>query len=88
MFLRCGAVPCGPICPECVLAGPRGARRRLIDRFRERVEEPEGASGLRKAERAGPYRVLTEVKAATLAESDSFPLAAREAAVRELREKR
>ena len=75
----------GEICPECVLAGPAGAagkvRKRLASVGRsggEPVEEVERTSWVRRMER----------RAHLLEETPSFSLAARQAAVRETRERR
>jgi hypothetical protein len=75
----------GEICPECVLAGPAGAagkvRERLgaMGRNEGAPEEPGG--------RASWVRLL-ERRARLLEATSSFPLAARQAAVRETRERR
>jgi hypothetical protein len=75
----------GEICPECVLAGPACAAGRVLERLRamhrdERAsDEPEG--------RTSWVRVLSR-RARLLEETTSFTLAARQAAVRETRERR
>jgi len=75
----------GEICPECVLAGPAGAAGRVRERLgamhrNERAsDEPEG--------RISWVRVLSR-RARLLEETTSFTLAARQAAVRETRERR
>jgi hypothetical protein len=75
----------GEICPECVLAGPAGAagkvRKRLgaMDRNEGASDEPKG--------RTSWARLLSR-RARLLEETPSFSLAARQAAVRETRERR
>lgn len=88
MQLRCGDLLYGAICPECVLQGPKGAAKRLKDRLVERKDETSGDWGHQEGKRIGSLHVLIVRKAAALEEAESFPLAARQAAVRELREKR
>jgi len=78
----------GTICPECVLRGPKGAAKRLNDRLLARMDEPSGALRRSGWKKIGRLQVLTALKVAALEETDSFPLEARQAAVRELREKR
>jgi hypothetical protein len=75
----------GEICPECVLIGPDGAAAKIRDRLgamrrfeNEAVEGMERTSWGRRMER----------RARLLEETPSFPLAARQAAVRETRERR
>lgn len=86
--LRDGALFYGTICPDCILQGPNGAARRMENRFRLRVEGSPGASRGRGRKRIDPLPALISLKIAALAGIGSFPLAARQAAVRELREKR
>ena len=75
----------GEICPECVLAGPAGAagkvRGRLgtMGRKDQSPHEPKG--------RTAWVRLLSR-RARLLEETPSFSLAARQAAVRETRERR
>ena len=75
----------GEICPECVLVGPTGAaakvRGRLggMSRNEEEPDEPE--------RRTSWVRMLSR-RARLLEETPSFPLAARQAAARETRERR
>jgi hypothetical protein len=88
MQLREGGLPFGTICPECVLQGPKGAARRLKDRFLARTGEPSGALPRGGRRRIDLLQVLMALKAAALEGAESFPLEARQAAVRELREKR
>ena len=88
MQLRDGDLLYGTICPECVLRGPKGAARRLRDRLVERMDEAPDPWGRRGGRRIGSLHVLIALKAAALEEAESFPLAARQAAVRELRGKR
>ena len=85
MRLFSGGTLEGEICPECVLAGPAGAARKVRERLasvgRSRgapVEEVEHASWVR----------LLDRRAHLLEETPSFSLAARQAAVRETRERR
>lgn len=89
MQLHEGGLLYGTICPECVLQGPKGAARRLKERFMARADEPSGAALLRGGRRRiDLLQVLMALKAAVLEGAESFPLEARQAAVRELREKR
>ena len=75
----------GEICPECVLAGPAGAagkaRERLgaMGRNEGAPDEPEGRTS---------WTLLLSRRAHLLEETPSFSLAARQAAVRETRERR
>ncbi|RJP24702.1 MAG: hypothetical protein C4529_02355 [Deltaproteobacteria bacterium] len=75
----------GDICPECVLAGPAGAAAK-VRAF---------AAGRRGDAGAGPggedrtsWERRMEKRAQSLEGTASFPLAARQAAVRETRERR
>lgn len=75
----------GEICPECVLAGPSAAAGKVRERLasvdssdHELCEEKERPSWIRRMER----------RARLLEETPSFSLAARQAAVRETRERR
>lgn len=86
--LRDGTFLFGTICPDCILEGPNGAARRMEDRFRLRMERSPGALRRRGRKGIDPLRALISLKISALAGIRSFPLAAREAAVRELREKR
>jgi len=75
----------GEICPECVRAGPAGAagkvRKRLASVGRS------GGAPVEEMERASWIRLLDR-RAHLLEETSSFSLAARQAAVRETRERR
>ncbi len=75
----------GEICPECVLIGPAGAAAKI----RKRLAAAGGTGGapVEGTERASWIRLL-ERRARLLEETPSFPLAARQAAVRETRERR
>ena len=75
----------GEICPECVLAGPAGAAGKIRGRLGA-IGRYEGAPD-EEAERASWIRLL-ERRAHLLEETPSFSLAARQAAVRETRERR
>ncbi|PWB66391.1 MAG: hypothetical protein C3F14_04135 [Deltaproteobacteria bacterium] len=86
--LRDGPLLFGAICPECVLHGPKGAAGRLRDRFFDRWGEPSAPHGRRNDRRIDSVRVWMALKAASLEAAGSFPLEARQAAVRALREKR
>src|SRR5512146_647318 len=88
MQLRDGPLLFGAICPECVLHGPEGAAGKLRDRFFDRMEEPSASVRRRKGRRVDPVQVWIALKAASLEATGSFPLEARQAAVRALREKR
>jgi hypothetical protein len=85
--LREGDLLYGVLCPECVLLGPKGAARRLKDRLMEHADGPPYASG-RRGKAIDSYQMLLARKVAALEDAESFPLEARQAAVRELREKR
>ncbi len=75
----------GEICPECVLIGPDGAaakiRERLeaMDRNHGAMDEPRGHAS---------WAWLLGRRALLLEETPSFSLDARQAAVRETRERR
>jgi hypothetical protein len=85
--LRDGDLLYGVLCPECVLQGPKGAARRLKDRLMEMAGRPSCPSGCRGTE-IDSFQKLLARKVAALEDAESFPLEARQAAVRELREKR
>ena len=85
MRLFSGGTLEGEICPDCVLAGPVGAAGKV----RERIAAG-GRSGRAPAEgveRASWIRLLRR-RALLLEETPSFSLDARQAAVRETRERR
>jgi hypothetical protein len=86
--LRDGPLLFGAICPECVLHGPKGAAGKLRDRFFDRMGDPSVPCGRRKGRGIDPVQVWIALKAASLEAAGSFPLEARQAAVRALREKR
>jgi hypothetical protein len=75
----------GEICPECVLAGPAGAAGKVRERLEE-MHRNEGAPDEPKG-RTSWVRLLSR-RARLLEETRSFSLAARQAAVRETRERR
>jgi hypothetical protein len=75
----------GEICPECVLAGPAGAAGKVRERH-VATGRNEGAPG-EPTGRASWDRMLSR-RARLLEETPSFSLAARQAAVRETRERR
>lgn len=85
IWLAVGSRVHGEICAECVLRGPRGAAARLRERLRVReamridAEERCGSAGW-AGWMADRLRLLESV--------GSFPLPARQAAVREMRERR
>ncbi len=88
MWLSDGRRLHGEICPDCILRGPRGAADSLA---RLLADMREGISGTRKpsgkgAEGAWERHVLRRL--AILEGMESFSLEARQAALRELREKR
>lgn len=85
MRLFCGGALEGEICPECVLAGPAGAAGKVRERLAS-VNRSEHGTGEKK-ERASWVRRM-ERRARLLEETASFSLAARQAAVRETRERR
>jgi len=85
MRLFSGGALEGEICPECVLAGPAGAAGKVRERLSAAVR---GAGRpVEGAERASWIRLLDR-RARLLEETPSFSLAARQAAVRETRERR
>jgi hypothetical protein len=75
----------GEICPECVLAGPAGAAGKVRELLEEK-DRNEGASVEPKG-RASWVRMLSR-RARLLEETPSFSFSARQAAVRETRERR
>ena len=75
----------GEICPECVLAGPAGAAGKVRGRL-DPVDRSENEPDEEK-ERTQWVRLLSR-RARLLEETPSFSLAARQAAVRETRERR
>lgn len=75
----------GEICPECVLAGPSGAAGKVRERL-EAMHRNEGVLEEAKG-RTSWVRMLSR-RARLLEETPSFSLAARQAAVRETRERR
>lgn len=75
----------GEICPECVLAGPADAAGKVRERLGA-MSRNEGAPDEPKG-RASWARLLTQ-RARLLEATPSFSLAARQAAVRETRERR
>ena len=75
----------GEICPECVLAGPAGAAGKIRERLGG-MHRDEGATDKPKG-RASWVRFLSR-RARLLEETPSFSLGARQAAVRETRERR
>lgn len=85
MRLFDGEEPVGEICPECVLVGPAGAAAKIVGRIGA-MERGEGAVGDPKGRTAWARRLSR--RARLLEETPSFPLAARQAAVRETRERR
>ena len=75
----------GEICPECVLAGPRGAAAKV----RGRLAGTGGDARTTDArEEGGAWPRLLLRRACLLDATPSFSLAARQAAVRETRERR
>ena len=75
----------GEICPECVLAGPTGAAAKVRERI-VGTGRNEGAPNDPK--RRTSWTRLLARRARLLEETTSFPLVARQAAVRETRERR
>ncbi len=75
----------GEICPECVLAGPAGAAAKVRKRLASVGRS--GGGPVEEMERASWIRLLDR-RAHLLEETSSFSLAARQAAVRETRERR
>lgn len=85
MWLAAGDLLHGEICAECILRGPLATADRLRERIRERAETGFGGENRGAADEwvewmNGRVRLLESI--------GSFPLAARQAAVRELRERR
>jgi hypothetical protein len=85
MRLFHGDILDGDICPDCVLAGPAGAAAKVRERLAALRKESEYDGGGRKR---SPLVRRMERRARLLEETPSFPLAARQAAVRETRERR
>jgi len=83
--LAVGGLLHGEVCPECILRGPRGAAERLRKRIRER-EEPR--PDRRKGTPSEGWSGWMTGRARHLETMECFPLAARQAAVREMRETR
>lgn len=77
IWLRAGRRLHGEICAECILKGPAGAAAGL----RERIKKSPGTPG-------GTWERWMEERAGILESMESFPLAARQAAAREMRERR
>jgi hypothetical protein len=75
----------GDVCPECVLMGPAGAAARIRGRVRPHGET--GGDAVDGVDRTYWVRCM-ERRARLLEETPSFSLAARQAAVRETRERR
>jgi hypothetical protein len=75
----------GEICPECVLAGPAGAAAKIRERL-EAMDRNHGATDEPRG-RTSWARLLGR-RALLLEETPSFPLDARQAAVRETRARR
>jgi len=75
----------GDICPDCVLAGPAGAAAKIRARLTALRKESGEGGGERK--RVSLVRLLSR-RARLLDGTPSFSLAARQAAVRETRERR
>jgi hypothetical protein len=75
----------GEICPECVLAGPAGAAGKV----RERLELVDRSDHVPDKEKERTrWVLLLSRRVRRLDETPSFSLAARQAAVRETRERR
>ena len=75
----------GEICPECVLTGPAGAAGKIRGRFGAMCGKDPSSRGRRGG--ASLERMLSR-RARLLEGTPSFSLAARQAAVRETRERR
>jgi hypothetical protein len=75
----------GDICPDCVLLGPAGAAEKVRGRLAALREEEQGT--VPSGRRTSLIRLLSR-RARLLEGTPSFPLAARQAAVRETRERR
>lgn len=86
--LRLGDAFHGEICAECVLKGPAGAAKVLRERIRERAPRSAGPLTPREAGAVRSWRSWMERRVAALERARAFPLAARQAAVGELRERR
>lgn len=85
MRLFHGEILDGDICPDCVLTGPAGAAAKIRARLTALREEGGERGGGRK--RASLVRRM-ERRARLLDGTPSFSLGARQAAVRETRERR
>lgn len=88
LALRLGDVFHAEICGECILKGPSGAAKVLRERIRGRESRSPGPLTHGEAGAVSSYRGWMERRAAALERTRAFPLPARQAAVRELREKR
>ena len=75
----------GEICPECVLAGPASAAAKVRKRLAS--VDRSGGAPVEELERVSWIRLLDR-RAHLLEETPSFSLDARQAAVRETRERR
>jgi hypothetical protein len=75
----------GEICPECILAGPAGAAGKVRGRI---ASVDRSGHGMGVAEERTSWVRDMERRARLLEETPSFSLAARQAAVRETRERR
>jgi len=75
----------GEICSECVLAGPAGAAGKVRGRI---ASVDQCGHGTGEAEERTSWVRRMEHRARLLEETPSFSLAARQAAVRETRERR
>ena len=75
----------GEICPECVLGGPPGAAAKVRGRLGA-MDRNEGVPAEPKGRTSWARRLSR--RARLLEETPSFSLAARQAAVRETRERR
>lgn len=77
IWFRVGERHHGEICAECILKGPAGAAAVLRERIRKSRLNP-----------GGSWERWLEDRARFLESMESFPLAARQAATREMRERR
>jgi hypothetical protein len=89
MVLSDGVVLYGEICSECILQGPKGAAMRTESLLvREGGDPVAGPFRGPRRRTSGAWARYMRRKAAALATMESFPAAAKQAALRELRKKR
>ncbi|MCL5885170.1 MAG: hypothetical protein M1377_07540 [Deltaproteobacteria bacterium] len=78
----------GVICPECILQGPRGAARRMRVLLARRLACSPVLAGSPEQRDLETWQRWMSRKVEALESAGSFPMSARLAAVREMRETR